>query len=130
MIPVVAAVIRRGDTVLLARRPPEKRHGGLWEFPGGKLQEGESAEGAARRELREELDLALDALGPELFAVADPESAFRIQFHLAVVQGTPKALEHAEIRWCDGPSLARLDLAPADAQFARFYLGSPPPDDS
>ena len=41
-IPVVAAVIRRENKVLLARRPDHKRHGGLWEFPGGKIDEGET----------------------------------------------------------------------------------------
>ena len=46
---VIAAVIGRADTLLLCQRPPHKRHGGLWEFPGGKLEPGESDADAARR---------------------------------------------------------------------------------
>ena len=57
-VPVVAAVIRREGRYLLGRRPGHKRHGGLWEFPGGKLHDGEDAEAAAHRELDEELALA------------------------------------------------------------------------
>jgi 8-oxo-dGTP pyrophosphatase MutT (NUDIX family) len=52
---VLAAVIRRQDRYLVCRRPAHKRHGGLWEFPGGKLEPGETLLEAARRELREEL---------------------------------------------------------------------------
>ena len=63
---VVAAVVRRGDTVLLCRRPLEKRHGGLWEFPGGKVQPGETATQALERELDEELGLELSAAAARL----------------------------------------------------------------
>ena len=52
---VIAAVIQRGDQRLICQRPPHKRHGGLWEFPGGKVEPNESDESAARRELAEEL---------------------------------------------------------------------------
>ena len=54
---VLAAVIWEGDSVLICQRPPHKRHGGLWEFPGGKVRPGESRLDAARRELWEELNL-------------------------------------------------------------------------
>ena len=60
---VVAAVIRRGDTLLVGRRPEAKRHGGMWEFPGGKIDPGETPEDAARRELAEELALSVTAVG-------------------------------------------------------------------
>ncbi|HSG49130.1 MAG TPA: NUDIX domain-containing protein, partial [Longimicrobiales bacterium] len=56
-IPVIAAVIHRDGRYLVGRRPDDKRHGGLWEFPGGKLDPGESWLEAARRELSEELEM-------------------------------------------------------------------------
>ena len=59
-IRVIAAVIARGDRLLVCQRPPHKRHGGLWEFPGGKCEPGESDLEAARRELHEELGVELD----------------------------------------------------------------------
>ena len=56
-VAVIAAVIQRGDKYLLGQRPESKRHGGLWEFPGGKVHDGESRLEAIRRELAEELAL-------------------------------------------------------------------------
>ncbi len=115
---VVAAVIRRGDRYLLGRRPAAKRHGGLWEFPGGKVREGESRLEAATRELSEELDLEVASLGRLLLSVHDEGSPFVIEFFETVVEGSPIAHEHTELGWFAGPELGRLELAPADARFA------------
>jgi 8-oxo-dGTP pyrophosphatase MutT (NUDIX family) len=115
----VAAVIRRDDRYLVGRRPPTKRHGGLWEFPGGKLLDGESRLDAATRELDEELGLGVVSLGRLLFSVEDPGSPFVIEFHETDVSGTPRALEHTEIGWFTMDELARMELAPADARFVR-----------
>jgi 8-oxo-dGTP pyrophosphatase MutT (NUDIX family) len=60
---VIAAVIARGGELLVCQRPPHKRHGGLWEFPGGKTKPDESDESAARRELREELGVSVMSAG-------------------------------------------------------------------
>ena len=117
VIPVVAAVIRRGDQFLLARRRPGTRHGGCWEFPGGKLGEGESEQDALARELREELGVALKEMGPCLFTVMDPGSPFRIRFWGSQVNGNPQPLEHSEIRWVSRVEARDLRLAPADARF-------------
>jgi 8-oxo-dGTP diphosphatase len=67
VIRVVAAVIKRNDYYLICKRPKGKRHGGLWEFPGGKVEEGENIETAARRELAEELDLSVLSFVDYLF---------------------------------------------------------------
>jgi mutator protein MutT len=66
-IPVLAAVIRRDGRLLVARRPAHKRHGGLWEFPGGKVEEGESWADAAARERKEELGVDVARTGEPLF---------------------------------------------------------------
>ena len=117
--PVVAAVVRRGDRYLVGRRPPEKRHGGLWEFPGGKVLEGESRRDAAARELDEELGLEVVSLGALLLSVEEPGASFVIEFWETAVSGSPRALEHTEVGWFTAEELARMDLAPADAWFAR-----------
>lgn len=125
---VVAAVIRRHDGYLLGRRPAHKRHGGLWEFPGGKIHAGEDDLQAARRELAEELDLAVTSVGRVLFVAIDPGAAFEIRFVEVSVEGDPTALEHTEIRWARTDELRAMDLAPADAHFVRSHLlqrGSP-----
>jgi 8-oxo-dGTP pyrophosphatase MutT (NUDIX family) len=118
-VPVVAAVIRRGDRYLVGRRPPEKRHGGLWEFPGGKVLEGESRLEAATRELDEELGLEVVSLGALLLSVEEPGASYVIEFYETAVSGTPRALEHTEVDWFTADELVRMDLAPADAWFAR-----------
>lgn len=117
-VDVLAAVIRSGNRLLVGRRPREKRHGGLWEFPGGKLLEGESRAAAADRELREELGVRLVRLGRTLHSRRDPGSPFVIHFVEAEIEGDPVAREHEELRWVGASELAELALAPADAGFA------------
>jgi mutator protein MutT len=128
---VVAAVIRRHDVYLLGRRPEHKHHGGLWEFPGGKVHAGEDDLQAAQRELAEELDLEVASVGRVLFVAIDPGAAFEIRFVEVSVEGDPRALEHTEIRWARAEELAAMNLAPADARFVRDYLlrpGGPEPE--
>jgi 8-oxo-dGTP diphosphatase len=122
VIPVVAAVIRRGDRWLLAERRADKRHGGAWEFPGGKVGDGESERVALARELREELDVTLAELGPCLFTAQDPGAPFRIRFWEARVEGEPQPLEHAQVRWVTLAEARTLPLAPADARFLREIM--------
>lgn len=121
-IPVLAAVVRRDGRFLLGRRPPGKRHGGLWEFPGGKMAEGESVAEAARRELREELDLEVSEVGEVLFEARDPGSPFLIRFVRVRAEGEPRALEHTEVGWFECDDLAGVALAPTDARFVREGL--------
>jgi 8-oxo-dGTP diphosphatase len=118
-VPVIAAVIRRGDRYLVGRRPPEKRHGGLWEFPGGKVLAHESRLDAAVRELEEELDLVVVGLGRHLLSVEDEGSPYVIEFFETNTSGAPKAREHTEVGWFTVAELGSLDLAPADARFVR-----------
>jgi 8-oxo-dGTP diphosphatase len=117
-VPVLAAVIRRGDRFLLARRPVAKRHGGLWEFPGGKLEPGETWLDAARRELREELGVDVVSVGEPVFRRRDPGARFEIVFVDVEIRGEPRALEHEAVRWVTRAEMAELELAPADRGFA------------
>ncbi len=125
MIRVIAAVVESDGRVLLGRRPAHKRHGGLWEFPGGKMLPGEGDEDAARRELDEELGLEVTGIGARLLTVADPGSAFVIEFVEVRVRGVPTPTEHDEIGWFQPAELRGLALAPADRRFADLLAERP-----
>jgi mutator protein MutT len=115
---VVAAVIERNGRYLLCQRPPGKRHAGLWEFPGGKVQEGESDSAAIRRELIEELGVT-QSIEPLLIAEhTDESSDFLICFLRTEIDGEPECLEHASIGWFLPREIAELNLAPPDEAFA------------
>lgn len=123
LVPVVAAVVERNGRFLVALRPEHKRHGGLWEFPGGKVAPGESEAEALGRELAEELGIRVVSVGPRLFRERDDGSPFSVRFLRVEIKGEPKAREHDEIRWAGPPDLLGLPLAPADAGFVRAVLG-------
>ena len=119
-IRVVAAVVQRADQYLICQRPVHKRHGGLWEFPGGKLERGESVLEGARRELREELGVEVTEVGRRLFSIHDPGSVFEIEFHETVITGTPTCLEHQALAWATVAEMSSMKLAPSDQAFVRF----------
>lgn len=121
-VPVIAAVVERSGRFLVARRPMGKSHGGLWEFPGGKLLDGEGLLAAARRELGEELGVDVASVGAERFRARDPGSPFMVLFVEVSVRGEPRALEHSRLAWRTPGELASMELAPADARFVRESL--------
>jgi 8-oxo-dGTP diphosphatase len=113
-----AALIDDEARVLIARRPAGKAMAGLWEFPGGKLRDGETPEAALVRELAEELglDIATACLAPFAFA-----SHRYPEFHLLMPlylcrrwRGTPIAREGQELAWVRAPRLADYPMPPAD----------------
>lgn len=120
---VVACVVEADGRFLLCQRPIHKRHGGLWEFPGGKVGLDESDENAAARELKEELGVTLLTAGAPLFEAADFGSPFVIAFIPVTIVGTPVALEHMSIAWTTLANIHTLPLAPSDRKFVEF-LGS------
>jgi 8-oxo-dGTP pyrophosphatase MutT (NUDIX family) len=127
-IPVVAAVIRRNGRYLVGRRPEAKRHGGLWEFPGGKLHPEEDPGAAVRRELREELDLVCGRVGDPIWSARDPGSPFVIDFLRVEADGEPVAHEHQEVGWFTMDELREMELAPTDAAFVAFLVDHGRPD--
>ena len=108
MIPVVAALIVRAGKLLIARRPEGKHMAGRWEFPGGKLERGESPEEAIEREIREELAVEIRAGRIyQAIAYSYPEKDVLLLFYAAaLVSGEPRPVEEAEIRWV---TLGELD---------------------
>ena len=121
-ISVVAAIIRRENQVLLGRRPDHKRHGGLWEFPGGKIDEGETEVEAVARELLEEFGVETTSVGRVVYECRDPGTPFLVRFLDVGIRGTPEPREHTEIGWFKPESLPSLPLAPCDARFVAEYL--------
>jgi len=121
-IRVLAAVIVHQGRYLVCERPLDKRHGGLWEFPGGKMEAGESLFEAANRELTEELNVGAVEVGEPLYSVHDEGSPFVIDFVPCEIVGVPRPLEHAEIRWAALEDIQHLDLAPSDRKFVRLLL--------
>lgn len=117
MIPVVAALIVRDGRLLIARRPEGKHMAGRWEFPGGKLEKGESPEKAIEREIREELAAEIRAGRVyQAIAYSYPEKDVLLLFYAAsVVSGEPRPLEEAEIRWITLEELDGYAFAPVDA---------------
>ena len=121
-IRVIAAVIAKGDKLLICQRPPHKRHGGLWEFPGGKLEPGEDDKTAARRELAEELGIHVESVGKAELEIADTGSQFLIAFIPVEASGTPVCHEHIALTWGTPWELASLPLAPSDRQYVELLL--------
>lgn len=115
---VACALIDPDGRVLLAQRPADKAMGGLWEFPGGKMEPGEAPESALIRELREELGIAVKeaCLAPFTFA-----SHAYTDFHLLMPlylcrrwEGTPQPLEHQALKWVRPKDMASYPMPPAD----------------
>lgn len=122
LIPVLAAIIRREETILLCKRPSHKRHGQLWEFPGGKLLPGEDLVHAAKRELGEELGVRVEGVGQLLFERKDPGSRYLIRFVEVTISGVPQPFEHEQLAWVHPDEVLSYELAPSDRAFATLYL--------
>lgn len=122
MIDVVCGVIENSEGQILAcLRPPGKHLGGLWEFPGGKVDPGESPETALTRELREELSVEV-AVGLPLTRVVwryEKVTICLIPFRCRIVTGDLQPTEHERVLWCDSERCKDLPWAPADVPILR-----------
>ena len=116
-VPVAAAVIERNGLYLICQRPAGKRHEGLWEFPGGKCDEGETLEAALIRELREELGLERVSVGPLIHAQGDPGAPYLVSFLSVTIEGDPRCLEHGALAWVRRDELDHYELSPSDRAF-------------
>ena len=117
---VTAAVIRRNGRVLIAQRPPDGMLGGLWEFPGGKREPGESLEACLRREIREELSLEIE-VGRPIVSVKHAYTHFRISLHAfecRITSGRARSIGVADFRWVLPGELDRYPLAVTDRAIA------------
>ncbi len=116
MVDVVAALIRRENQVLICQRPAHKARGLKWEFPGGKVEAGETPQAALKRECREELGVEID-VGEKRFELTHryPDLAVRLMvFDAELVSGEPISHEHAQILWERVDRLAAYPFCEAD----------------
>lgn len=125
---VTAAVIWRGEQVLLAQRPPQGLLGGLWEFPGGKQEPGESLEEALQREIREELGTTI-GVGEKVGVFRHAYSHFRVTlhaFHCCLVGGEPQPLEATALEWVPVTRLTHYPMGKLDRQIAQTLMQARP----
>jgi A/G-specific adenine glycosylase len=122
---VTAGVIWRRGRVLIAQRPADKLLGGLWEFPGGKVEPGETLAECLARELREELGIRVTIVRP-LVTLAHAFSHFRITLHVFVCRhagGRPRPLHVADCRWVRPDELGGYAFGATDRQVAALVAG-------
>jgi len=118
---VTAAIIFDGDKVLITRRPDDSRHAGLWEFPGGKIDPGESPEEALCREIREELNAEIQVM--EIFEVVfyryDWGPVLILAYHCQLLSKTLHNIGVAEHRWVPPRDLSGFPILAADQPIIR-----------
>jgi 8-oxo-dGTP diphosphatase len=129
MMDVVCGVIGNESGQFLAcLRPAGKHLGGLWEFPGGKVDPGESPESALVRELLEELAVRVEveaALSPVIWNYGE-RTIRLLPFRCRIVGGGLQAIEHEELRWCSPDDFDDLDWAAADVPILREISAADP----
>ena len=119
---VVAAVIQRHGKILACRRRDDKIHSGKWEFPGGKVEPGESQEAALARELTEELGIEA-VIGRKIddyeFTYPGKPPILLVFFSVTYFRGVPDFAQFAEAEWLPPPDLPGLDFLEGDVEFVR-----------
>ena len=124
-ITVVAAVIEQHDRFFLTRRQAGAHLEGMWEFPGGKVDAGESHADALRREIREELDADVD-VHDLVFEITHeyPDRTIALYFYRCNLNGEPRPLLGQEMRWVPRGELPSLGFPPADAELITLLTSS------
>ena len=125
MVEVVAlALIDPAGRVLVQRRRAERAHGGLWEFPGGKVEAGETDLSALQREIEEELGLLLDQASLHYLAEASSHAAGIVirLYTCRIWPGKPAALDADALLWCEAAELSSLHMPPLDVPLAAAVI--------
>ena len=116
MIQVVAGIIYKDGKILIAKRNLQKDQGGQWEFPGGKVEKGETNKEALKREIKEELDADIEVkeyVGENEFHY--PEKDVKLIFYKAeLISAKVKLLEHEDYKWIKIEEFSKYDFAEAD----------------
>ena len=124
MIEVVAAILERDGRVLIGRRGANQSHPHQWEFPGGKVEPGETPAEALTRELQEELGIAY-ARGEEIlryeFAYSGKSPIRLIFFRVTSYDGELRNLIYPEMRWASRDELSKFDFVAGDREFLDWY---------
>lgn len=121
MTEVVAALIWNKDKFMICQRPAHKARGLLWEFVGGKVEQGETKAQALIRECREELAVTL-SIGDVFIDVVHeyPDLTVHLTlFNAAILEGIPKKLEHNDIKWITPSEISNYEFCPADVEILK-----------
>ena len=119
---VVGALIEHNGKILVSKRKDDDLFGGLWEFPGGKVEENEDKKEALKRELMEEIGVEAE-VGDLVDIFEDEKSDMKIYVYLyrcSILSGTPRCIECQNIEWATVDEINALDLAPADRKIAQY----------
>ena len=121
MTEVVAALIWEKEKFMICQRPAHKARGLLWEFVGGKVEQGETKEQALVRECREELDVTLSVGDVFMDVVHEyPDITVHLTlFNSSISSGIPQKLEHDDIRWITPDEIDNYDFCPADEEILK-----------
>ncbi|MBU1037620.1 MAG: 8-oxo-dGTP diphosphatase MutT [Candidatus Omnitrophica bacterium] len=124
MFRVTAAVIEKDGKILIAKRRIGDRHGGRWEFPGGKIDAGETPEECLKRELKEEL--GIEAEIGELICSSTFKYMFvpleLLVYKVRHISGKFRALDHDELKWVEPSELAKYDFVKADVKVVKKLM--------
>ena len=124
MVEVVAALIWDNDRFMICKRPANKARALLWEFVGGKVEQGETKEEALIRECKEELDIAL-SVGDIFMDVVHKYPDINVHltlFNVRIESGTPKLLEHKDLKWILPSEIPNYEFCPADEEILKEIL--------
>ena len=118
MIEVTAAIVNRSGKIMICQRPADKACGLLWEFPGGKIESGETGEQCIVRECQEELGITLAVKRKVTDVIYEyPNRVVHLHFYLCdIVEGEPLKKEHNDIAWITPDEIPNYEFCPADAK--------------
>ena len=124
MTEVVAALVWDDDKFMICQRPAHKKRGLLWEFVGGKVEAGESKDAALIRECREELDVEVEVKDIFMDVVHNyPDLLVHLTlFNSTIKEGTPKLLEHKDIKWITPEEIGDFEFCPADEEILKRII--------
>ena len=124
-IHVVGAVIKSNNKILCAQRGPGKALAYLWEFPGGKVEPGETDKEALEREIREELLCKIDVKNKVTTTLHEYDFGFvnLTTFECDLLEGEPVLTEHVAVKWLAVEELSTLEWAPADIPAIEILMG-------
>ena len=125
MLIVVAGVAQREGRLMICRRRPQASNGGKWEFPGGKIEPGESPEAALARELREELDIdvRVGRIADAVFCRYPSRDVLVLFYRCEIAAGEPRTVDCDAVAWAAPQALGRYDFSGADRIFVDRNFG-------